>query len=115
MNYIEYMDQGGLTSYPYYSKRVLQTPILDLLGIKLKYPPVLYGTNFRKMANDAVQAKNMDAKNPTRATSATQSNVQPNVSGTGVIPKFSYIQPIPKLASVTDDGLYSFVDHKSRT
>ena len=31
------MDQGGLTSYPYYSKRVLQTPLLNRLGIQLKF------------------------------------------------------------------------------
>ena len=37
MNYIDYMDQGGLASYPYYSNKVLQTPLFNRLGIQLKF------------------------------------------------------------------------------
>jgi hypothetical protein len=64
-----------VASYPYYRKRVFQTPLLNRLGIKLKYPPILYGINFGKMANDAVQAKNVDAENSTVATNDAKSNV----------------------------------------
>lgn len=115
MNYIDYMDQGGLTSYPYYSKRVLQTPLLNRLGIQLKYPPILYGINFSKMANDAIQTKDVDVENSTVASDGIKFNVQPVVSSTYTTPKFSYIQPVPKLASITDGGVYTFTNNQPRS
>lgn len=67
------MDQGGLTSYPYYTKDTLKTPILDALGIKLKYPPVKYGIDFIQMFRDGFSPKTVDVKNSTMASNDSKS------------------------------------------
>lgn len=115
MNYIDYMDQGGLTSYPYYTKDTIKTPILDALGIKLKYPPVKYGIDFIQMFRDGLSPKIVDVKNSTMASNDSKSDDSPSTDGDDSASERNYIQYLSKLGGVSGAGLYHFINHQQGT
>lgn len=115
MNYIDYMDQGGLASYPYYTTDTLKTPILDALGIKLKYPPVKYGIDFIQVFRDGFSPKTVDVKNSTVASNDSKSGDNPSIDRDNPTSKRNYFQYLSKLGGVSGAGLYHFINHQQGT
>lgn len=115
MNYIDYMDQGGQTSYPYYTKDTLQTPILDALGIKLKYPPVKYDIDFIQMFRDGFSPKIVDVKNSTMASNDSKSSDNSSTDRSNSASKRNYFYYLSKLGGIFGAGLYHFINRQQGT